>query len=149
MTTQLFQDADTRVEEDAKRTSQDRADFLRRVVRWDAGLITIAALALILMSGPIATFMGVANPTVLLVAGFMGLLYDGGRILWLFQGDKLDRRLGQISLYANVAWVLASIPLLAFEWLTLSNGGWWVMAILADFAALFAVLQWYGLRGTK
>lgn len=147
MATQLYNQ--TGQSEQSLEKYDDHNQFLRRAIQWDSGIIALLAVDILIFAGPIAAFMGIANPTILQIAGVIGLLYDGGRFLWSRMGEAVDPRLAQLSLYGNAIWALVSIPVLAFEWLPLSNGGWWVMAILADFAALFAILQWYGLRQTK
>lgn len=131
------------------RLSDDRSEFLRRAVMWDAGIVTLLGVGLLMAASPVARFLGVANPQILHIIGVAALLYDGGRLVWSTMGEEIDSRLVYISLYGNAIWALLSIPLLTAGLLPLTDGGWWVMAAMADFAALFAVVQWYGLRQSK
>lgn len=125
---------------------QNHTNYLRRVVQYDAGAITLLGVGLILAARPVAELMGVGQPRLYLICGFLALLYDGGRFLLSFAGEEVDLRLVRISMIANALWVVASIPLLLGELIPFSAAGWWVMAALADWAAVFALLQWIGLR---
>lgn len=124
----------------------ERGDFLRRVIQWDAGILTALGIVLLFVGEPVAAFMGLPNANIVTYASVGLLLYDGSRLLWSMMGERIDRRLVNLSLYGNAIWAIASIPLLVANLLPLSDGGWWVMAGLADYAAVFAILQWVGLR---
>ncbi|MBV7327296.1 hypothetical protein KFU94_03375 [Chloroflexi bacterium TSY] len=139
-TSQLYNASQTHVER------SERGGFLRRVVQVDAGLFCVAGIILMFIAAPTSAFMGFGQATPILIAGFLALLYDGGRFLWSTFGETIDVRLARLSLAGNALWAIVSIPVLVAELLPLSSGGWWTMAVLADLAALFAVLQWYGLR---
>ena len=129
----------------SSKTGSDSSLFLRRAIQYDAGMVVIMGLAFLLASAPIATFFGISQ-TAVLVLGVLALLYDGGRFIWSMQGEVVDRRLALLSLELNIAWVVGSIIVLAFNLLPLSNHVWWTLAVLADVVAVFAVLQWVGLR---
>ncbi|MEM7129207.1 MAG: hypothetical protein AAF702_22940 [Chloroflexota bacterium] len=123
-----------------------QSSFLRRVVQVDAGVITLLGIELILAAQPVSEFMGVGQPSLYVILGILALLYDGGRFLWSLMGKTINKRLVRISLIANAVWAVASIPLLVGEFIPFSDAGWWAMAFLADWAVVFAVLQWIGLR---
>lgn len=126
-------------------TSSDNSLFLRRAIQGEAAIGLSMGIGFLLASAPVATFLGISQ-TMVLVLGVAALFYDGGRIIWSMQGEAVDRRLGILSLEVNIAWVVGSIVLLAFNLLPLSNSVWWTVAVLADVVAVFAVLQWVGLR---
>lgn len=120
--------------------------FLRRVIQIDAGLFTLVGLLLILDAGPIAAFLEVSNISIIMTAGVLALLYDGGRFLWATWSEPLDQRLVYISLYANAVWFVGSVILLVTNLIVFSDPFWWVIVILTDLAGLFALLQWVGIR---
>ncbi len=46
----------------------------------------------------------------------------------------------------NVAWVVGSYIILFTNWASLTNAGWWAVAVVADIVTIFAVVQYVGLR---
>ena len=46
----------------------------------------------------------------------------------------------------DVLWVLGSVLLIFTDLVPLSIGGKWTVALIADIVALFAILQYVGLR---
>lgn len=120
--------------------------WLRRVIQIDAGLFVLLGLLLLLDAAPLAQFLGIANGGILVACGLVALLYDGGRLVWASVGETLDRRVARLSAMVNTLWAIGSTAILLLNLFELSGTLWWTLAALTDLAALFAVLQWLGLR---
>ena len=107
--------ATTQIYSGAENSSQEHSNFLRRTVQWDAEIIVICSVLLVIFASPIAAFMRIENPNILRIAGIIGVLYDGGRLLWSMMSNPIDMRLAKLSLYGNALWAIISIPVLALE----------------------------------
>lgn len=127
-------------------TTVDRTTWLRRVVQIDAGLFVLLGLVLLFDARSIANFLGIANPGVIVALGLGALAYDGARLVWASTGHTFDRRVAQLSLIANAAWAVVSALLLALDLFARPTNLWWTVALVADVVAIFAILQWIGLR---
>lgn len=108
--------------------------------------MTLIGLVLLFDAQPVANFLGLANPGTVVAMGLGALVYDGGRLLWASLSHPFDRRVAQLSLVANAAWAVASALILALDLFAMPTALWWSVAVLADFAAIFAIVQWIGLR---
>lgn len=106
-----------------------------------SGLIAATA------AGPVAQFLGLPNGgrIALIFIGIILILH--GALLWFGgQHRPVDRTLAWYAILGDIGWVVVSILILFIDPWQFSNGGWWLIAILADIVALFAILQYVGLR---
>ncbi len=76
------------------------------------------------------------------------MLFATGLILISFR-DAIDRAAAVIAVALDVGWVLGSAVLLLLPLTTLTATGWWAIAIVAETVAVFAVLQFLGLRTSR
>ncbi len=119
--------------------------FLRRVLYADHTVSGLSGLALVAGAAPVARFLGWSTPVVVAEIGVLLLLYSAGLYYTARQATP-DRRLVWVAIGLNVAWVLVSVIGVATGWLPLTAGGKWAVLIAADGVAVFAALEFYGLR---
>lgn len=126
-----------------KQSSQ--STLLRRALLGNSIFSALSGVVLIAGASPIATFLGVDAPVVLAgigvaLAGYAVLLYRAAT------GEPLDPRAGMIAVELDVAWVIGSVILLVSGWLPLTAEGKWAIAIIAEIVAVFAIVQYFGVR---
>jgi hypothetical protein len=125
--------------------SQNPDSLLRRTLQANALFSGISGLAFTAAAQPIALFLGLDAPFVLVAIGVGLLLY--ALALWFNAGrHPLNRPFVWAAIIGDTAWVVGSYIILLTDWLPLTSAGWWAVAIVADLVAIFAVLQFYGLR---
>ena len=120
-------------------------DLLRRTLRANSLFSGVSGVAFIAAFRPIALFLGLDAPFVLIVIGVGLLLY--ALALWFNAGRHLiDHSFVWAAIIADAAWVMGSLIIMLTDWLPLTPAGWWAVAIVADLVAIFAVVQFDGLR---
>ena len=108
------------------------------------GLVAAAA------SGPVAQFLGLpSGGRIALILIGIGLILHGALLWFGSQARPVDQTLAWYAIIGDIGWVVISILILFIDPWQFSNGGWWLIAILADIVALFAILQYIGLRRMK
>lgn len=126
-------------------TMPRKDNLLRYTLRANSIFSGVSGLVLVIGFAPLANFIGVPWVWTLIVLG-IGLL---GYALWLAQASRraeLDVREAMVFIISDVAWVVLSIVLLATNWIPFTSEGSWLIILLADVVACFAVLQIVGLR---
>lgn len=124
--------------------ADDRAGLLRAALRADALATGLAGPVLIAGAPALDDWLGV--PAALLVV--LGVLFVGWLAgLWALAARPHPRRaLVRVVIGANLAWVVASVLVIATDALSLTTAGTVVVALLAAAVAVFADLQLLGLR---
>jgi hypothetical protein len=119
--------------------------FLRRVLQADALTSGLSGALFVLGSGAVASFLGQVAPWTIVVVGLL-LLGFAAEVYYFAVKEPLNQS-GVVGIIAaNIVWVLGSWLLLLSGWVSFSTAGWWAVAIVADVVAVFAALQWYGLK---
>ena len=121
------------------------SSLLRNAILGNAAFSLVSGLALALGSGPLAALMGLPDSTVLLVMGVILIPYA----YFLYRGAIQQPIAGQFAvtvILLDIAWVTGSLILLASGLVPLTTVGKWGIAIIADLVALFALVQFLGLR---
>ena len=126
-------------------STQGATSFVQRALQVDALFSGLSGLALSLASGPISAFLGVDAPLALVGVG-LGLLAWTALLLLKVAPSPVNPTLLWLVIEGNVLWVIISGLILFTGWLPLTTSGWWAVALVADVVAVFAVLQFYGLR---
>lgn len=129
-------------------TGAGRETLLRSALLGNALFSEITGLALLLLSAPIARFLGIAPSWPLLPIGAALLLF-GAQAFILSRSRPLARGPVLAVIALDAAWVIASALLLIGGWLPLSGGGTWTVLVVADVVAAFGVLQYLGLRRAR
>lgn len=126
-------------------TQNTRANLLRRALQANGIFSGLSGVVFTLAPGPIAAFLGLNAPLILMGLGVMLILYAVS-LLWAANQKPINRRLAIIAIDLDVAWVVTSYIILFTNWLPLTNPGWWAVATVADIVAIFAIVQYVGLR---
>lgn len=119
--------------------------FLRRVLQSNMVFSALCGLLLTVDAAPLSQWLGLpaAWPLVMIgvgLFGFAGLLYQIAR------QSPLDLRQANIIFWLDVAWVVGNALLLVTGWAPLTTAGWWAVLLVADVVALFAILEFVGMR---
>ncbi len=125
-------------------TTTDRSLLLRRALQADAVVGAVSGAAIAVMSGSLGTILGIPS-TILLVIGLILLPY--GAWLW-YQATRpvITHRFAWTVIGINALWVAESVVVLAMGWLPLTQAGFWFIVALAVAVAIFAEVQFLGLR---
>ena len=122
-------------------SSNDR--LLRLALRGNAAFSATSGLISLVAAAPLAAGLGVPDPMVLTSLGAQ-LLVFAAFLVWLSTRERIHPGVTMGVIVADAAWVVGTVPLLAAGILT--TLGVWTALGVADVVALFAVLQWIGLR---
>jgi hypothetical protein len=104
-----------------------------------SGLIALAA------AQSLTAFTGINPPIIFVVLGIALILYAVD-LWWVASRETINRRFAWAAIILDVLWVIGSIAVLLSGWLPLTVAGSWTIALLAEAVAIFAVLQFVGLR---
>ncbi|MFW6096501.1 MAG: hypothetical protein ACOC9Z_00405 [Chloroflexota bacterium] len=126
-------------------TSPQTTPLLQRVMRANALFSAISGAILVFTAPALARLMGIPWPLALTITGVLLLAY--GPALWTLAGraDKVAWP-GWLAVILDVLWVAGSAGLVFGGWLPLTTAGIWIIVVLADIVAVFAVLQFIGIR---
>lgn len=132
----------THVEESSRR---ETAPLLQRVMRGNAIFSASSGAILILTAPALAPMMGIPWPLALTVTG--ALLVGYGPILWGLAGRAgKETWPGWLAVILDVLWVAGSIALVFGGLLPLTKAGIWIVIVLAEIVAVFALVQFIGIR---
>ena len=127
---------------------QHHSSLLRNTLLANAAFSAISGLSFILFARTFSNFLGWSNIWILPAIG-IGLL---GFAFIVYQSAKSPRlsssRISSI-LTADIAWVILSVFILITNIVPLTLEGKWAVGILADIVAIFALLEYLGLRRIK
>lgn len=121
--------------------SDDR--LLRSSLRGNAAFSTLCGLTSLLAATALAPALGVPEPMMLTSLGVQ-LLVFATLLVWLASRPAIRPALALAVVAADVLWVVGTVPLLVAGVLT-PLGSWTAFAI-ANVVALFAALQYLGVR---
>ena len=124
---------------------QTKTDLLHLTLRANTIVSAAAGLILIVASGALAPFMGIASPIPLIIVGAVCLAFAYG-VHHEASRPQMDRRAGWVIFALDVFWVAASILILEIDASALSTEGRWIILIAAADVALFALGEFVGLR---
>jgi hypothetical protein len=125
--------------------STTQSNFLRRVLQANGIFSGLSGVAFILAARPLAAFLGLAAPVILMGIG-LGLLLYAVALFREAARETIDRQFVIAAIIMDAAWVVGSIVLLLTGWVPFTLAGKWAIALVADLVAIFAGLQFYGLR---
>ena len=130
----------------AQTTSQStKSNLLSRVLQANGVFSGLSGVTLTFAAGPLAAFLGLTSPTILVIIG-IGLMLYAPALFYMAAQTPTNRKLVMAAIILDVAWVIGSIDLLVTDWVPLTTAGWWAVAIVADIVAVFAIVQFYALR---
>lgn len=126
-------------------TQRTKSNLLSRVLQANGLFSGLSGIMLTFAAGPIATFLGLNSPMILVGIGIALILYAPA-LFYVAAQTPINRKLVMTAIILDVAWVIGSIDLLVTDWVPLTTVGWWAVAIVADIVAVFAIVQYYALR---
>jgi len=126
-------------------TTRDRSSLLRQALRSNGLFSALSGLVFLFGARPLAAFMGLPWPAVLMVVGLVTIIY-AGLLFWMTTQPSVNRNFARMTVVLDASWVIASIAILLAGWPPLSVAGKWIIALLAEVVAVFAILQAAGLR---
>lgn len=130
----------------AVNTVNDR--LLRTALRGNGLFSAVSGVVLVVASRPLAQFIGLPWPSVLLITGILLLLYALD-LFWFTSRETLNLTFAWIAIDLDVAWVIGSVALLLTDPVGFTVAGKWFIGLIAEVVALFAIAQWLGVRRLK
>jgi hypothetical protein len=119
--------------------------FLQKALLGNAAFSGLSGLLMFLAAGTISQFLGLDNPLFLTIIGIILLLYMPF-LVWLANQSPVPNWMAWAVIELDVLWVIGSLVLIFTSLVPLTMGGKWMVAITADVVAVFAILQYIGLR---
>jgi hypothetical protein len=119
--------------------------LLRKALIGNATFSGLSGSIFLLASESIATFLGVENPLILTITGIV-LIFYAPFLVWLANQNPDPRFLVWLVIELDILWVIGSAVLIFSNLIPLTVPGKWAIAILADTVAIFAIVQYVGLR---
>lgn len=119
--------------------------FLRRVLLTNSLFSAISGSVVAALANPIAEFMGLSSAVPLMLVALALLPFAFG-VYRVATQEVLQKSFVRIIFFMDVAWVVASLVLLATNALALTTAGNWAVLIVADAVMLFAIGEYIGLR---
>jgi len=118
--------------------------FLRRVLVADAAISGTTGLLILLAANPLSKMLGV--PAELLRYSGASLIPFTALLAYVITRDNLARTTVQTVIALNAVWVVASIALLFSDQIAPNRLGTAFIIVQAVMVALFAEMQYVGLR---
>lgn len=138
----------------ATQVQSENSQLLRHALTANAIFSSISGLGFVLFSGQVAEFLGIEATSILglfdgqtfvLVIGIGLLLFALGLFVDVRQ-DEIDPAHAMVTIGMDMAWVVGSAVILITGALPFTTAGSWAVLIVADIVALFAIVQYVGLR---
>jgi hypothetical protein len=127
-------------------TRQPNSSTLRKALRANAIFSTISGIGFVLLSGPIADFLGLpGSSAAILILGIVIVAFAAG-LFFITSREEIDRREALAVFVMDVAWVVISAVILLTGALSLTPAGSWAVLIVADMVAVFAIWEFVGIR---
>jgi hypothetical protein len=113
---------------------------VRRILTLDALSCAAGGIAALAGARPLADFLGLREALPLALAGG-GLLGYAALLYWRARQESLPLGLLRAVIIVNTIWVVASALLVIENPLDLTNGGRWLIGIVAALVADLAIIQ--------
>lgn len=127
---------------------QENGRFLRNVLRANAIFSTVSGLVAIFFAEAIANLIGLENASLLVGLG-VALFPFAFYVYKVATMEVLNAKLVWVIIEMDVLWVGGSAILLLSSFVPLTTVGKWSIGFLAEIVAVFAVLEYVGLRKTR
>jgi hypothetical protein len=120
--------------------------FIRNVLRGNVIFSLLAGLDFIFMAPMLAAFFGVPGYAWALRLLGVSLLPFGAFVFWVSNQEPFKRFLIWEVFWADVLWVVGTVIILWANVFGFSRAGNWTFLAIGDIVAVFAVLEFIGLR---
>jgi hypothetical protein len=126
------------------------AKSLRHALRGNALFSGLSGIIFIVGAAPVAEFTGVSVSLPFIILGAVLILY-GASLLLVARQSVIRRQYGMLATTLDIGWVIGTAAILLTGWPPLSTAGRWMIALLAEAVAFFAIWQAYamGLWGQR
>lgn len=126
---------------------QPQTSFLKNALLANAVFSSVSGLSFIMFTQAFSRFLSWSS--WILPSVGLGLLGFALMIYLITRAEQINYAQVRSIIAADVAWVVLSIALISMPVVSLPLGGKWAIGILADVVAVFALLQYLGLRKHK
>jgi hypothetical protein len=126
-------------------STQDEARLLRSALLGNSIFSLLSGLDFVLFSRPVAAFLGLSSPIVILVLGVILIVY-AYVVFSQARTQPLDQSFARFAIVADLLWVIGSAVLIFTDLVAFTTAGKWTIAIIADVVLVFAIAQYVGLR---
>jgi hypothetical protein len=113
---------------------------IRRILLGNTIFSGVSGLIFTFASAPIANFLDVDAPIVILLIG-LGIAAYATLIYWNASRSNISKTFVFATLIADSTWVLLSIILLLTKWVPFTVEGKWMVGVIAVIVDIFATLQ--------
>lgn len=121
---------------------------LRGVLQANMIFSGLSGLLLAVAAAPLRQWLDVPATWPLVVIG-IGLLGFAWLLFLIARQSPIDLRQANLIFWLDVAWVIGSALLLFTGWVSFTNAGWWAVLLVADAVALFAIMEFVGIRRAR
>lgn len=128
----------------SRETSQE-SNLLRNALRGNALFSGFSGMVSVFAAQSLAAFTGLQEPLVFIVIGVVLILFALD-LIWIASRESIDRRFVWAVIILDIAWVAGSAIILLLDLIPLTVAGRWTTILLAETVAVFAILQYIGLR---
>ena len=122
-----------------------RSSLLKNALRGNALFSGISGAISLLGAQSIAELTGLESSLIFTILGIVLIVY-GIDLWWVSSRDPIDHRFAWAAIILDVLWVAGSAAILLSGWPALSVAGRWMVFVIAELVALFAIVQFIGLR---
>ncbi len=123
--------------------SQAKDRLLRYSLRGNAAFSSLSGLAALIFATPLASALGTGPPLALRLLGAQ-LFGFALLLVWLAARPLIRPAFVWAVIAADLLWVVGTVPIVMSG--ELSSAGNWTAGMIADVVALFALLQYLGVR---
>jgi hypothetical protein len=124
------------------------SNLLKRVLLANSVFSTLSGIICIIAAPALTTFLGLPTTIPMFILGVLLLLFAFDVYL-IAKRTPIEKNKATIVLIADILWVIASAVLLIADPFSFTTQGRWAILILADVVAVFAILEFIGLRAER
>jgi hypothetical protein len=125
--------------------TSDSTRLLRRALQANAAFSTWSALMFVFAAGSLASFLGILSSGQVTGLGVQ-LAVFALWLWWLSTRAVIPRWQVWLAIALDILWVAGSVQLILSSPPALTPAAKWAVGIVADIVAVFALLQYLGLR---
>ncbi len=117
---------------------------LVRAMRTNGIFSAASGVAFLVGANAFTTLTGIESSLVFIILAGI-LLFYAASLFWVTSRPSMDHRLGYVAVILDTGWVVGSVAILLSGWPELTVAGKWMVGLLAEVVAFFAIWQGYAL----
>ncbi len=129
-------------------SNHPEASVLRRALQANFAFSGLSAVILLIWADEISDLFGLEMQWPFIGIG-ISLLFFAGMLCLIFSRPAINPTLAAVVILLDLLWIAGSLVLLLAAPNAISGTGRQLVVIVASIVALFALLQFYGLRRLK